>query len=147
MSKKAGHLQTAILLQDLPGSPTPHTAIVDLGYRGVDAEVTPVKVIHRGRIKTMNRRQRRMLKRRQAVEPVIGHVKADHGMRRNWLKGEIGDAVHPILCAAGFNLRWLLRAIARLGIRGLFFVLTLLTGMARSARDAANRPCPHAAVN
>jgi len=139
--------QTAILLQDLPGSPTPHTAIVDLGYRGVDAEVTPVKVIHRGRIKTMNRRQRRMLKRRQAVEPVIGHVKADHGMRRNWLKGEIGDAVHPILCAAGFNLRWLLRAIARLGIRGLFFVLTLLTGMARSARDAANRPCPHAAVN
>ncbi|WP_232232629.1 transposase, partial [Cupriavidus sp. amp6] len=93
-----------------------------------------------------NRRQRRMLKRRQAVEPVIGHVKADHGMRRNWLKGEIGDTVHPILCAAGFNLRWLLRAIARLGIRGLFFVLALLTGMARFATDAANRLSPHAAV-
>jgi len=106
-----------------------------------------VKAIHRGRIKSMNRRQRRMLKRRQAVEPVIGHVKADHGMRRNWLKGEIGDAVHPILSAAGFNLRWLLRAIARLGIRGLFFVLTLLTGIARSATDAANRFCPHAAVD
>ncbi|SCU90797.1 hypothetical protein CNECB9_500023 [Cupriavidus necator] len=55
--------QTAILL---PGSPRPHTAIVDLGYRGVDGEVAPVKEIHRGRIETMNRRQRRMLKRRQA---------------------------------------------------------------------------------
>jgi hypothetical protein len=68
-------------------------------------------------------------------------------MRRNCLKGEIGDAVHPILCAAGFNLRWLLRAIARLGIRWLFFVLTLLTGMDRSATDAANRLCPHSAVD
>ncbi|WP_316679626.1 IS5 family transposase, partial [Ralstonia chuxiongensis] len=118
--------QTTILLQDLPGSPKPHTAIVDLGYRGVDAEVAPVEVIHRGKHKRLDPRQRRLLKRRQAVEPIIGHVKADHGMQRNWLKGEIGDAIHPLLCAAGFNLRWLLRAIVRLGLRALFFVLAQL---------------------
>ncbi|QOT75777.1 IS5 family transposase [Cupriavidus basilensis] len=124
--------QTTILLQELPGAPKPNTAIVDLGYRGVDAEVAPVKIVHRGRIKTMNQVQRRMLKRRQAVEPVIGHVKADHGLRRNWLKGEAGDALHPILCAAGFNLRWLLRAIVRLGLSAVFFVFLLLRLLGRT---------------
>ncbi|RQR48551.1 hypothetical protein DIE19_33010, partial [Burkholderia sp. Bp9126] len=43
--------------------------------------------------------------------------KADHGLRRCWLKGAIGDALHVVLCARGFNLRWLLRAIARMGIK------------------------------
>ncbi|CAG2160752.1 IS5 family transposase [Cupriavidus numazuensis] len=132
--------QTNILLQELPGAPRPHTAIVDLGYRGVDAEVAPVKVIHRGRHKTLDRRQRQQLKRRQAVEPVIGHLKADHGMRRNWLKGETGDAVHPILCAAGFNLRWLLRAIARLGIPGILCALGWLIAFVKLLRSFDRRP-------
>lgn len=125
--------QTSILLQDLPGSPKPHTAIVDLGYRGIDAEVAPIQVIHRGKHKSLNQRQRRLLKRRQAVEPIIGHVKADHGMQRNWLRGEAGDAIHPILCAAGFNLRWLLRAIVRLGLRAIFFVLAQWLSLAMSS--------------
>jgi len=38
-------------------------------------------------------------------------------MRRCWLKGKTGDALHAVLCAAGCNLRWLLRAIARLGLK------------------------------
>jgi IS5 family transposase len=46
------------------------------------------------------------------VEPAIGHLKADHRMDRCWLKGSEGDALHAVPCAAGFNLRWLLRAIA-----------------------------------
>ncbi|OJB55793.1 hypothetical protein BGV60_02695 [Burkholderia ubonensis] len=54
--------------------------------------------------------------RRQAVEPIIGHVKQDHRLRRWWLKGASGDALHAMLCATGFNLRWLLRAMARLGV-------------------------------
>jgi hypothetical protein len=32
-------------------------------------------------------------------------------MDRNWLKGEVGDAIHAVLCAAGYNIRWLMRAI------------------------------------
>jgi transposase, IS5 family len=43
-------------------------------------------------------------------------MKSDHRMDRWWLKGALGDALHTISCAAGYNLRWLLRAIAKLGI-------------------------------
>jgi IS5 family transposase len=41
-------------------------------------------------------------------------------MDRCWLKGQTGDALHAVLCAAGYNIRWLLRAIVRLGLKGLF---------------------------
>jgi IS5 family transposase len=55
--------------------------------------------------------QKRWLKRRQAIEPMIGHTKSDHRMDRCWLKGAVGDALHAISCAAGYNIRWLMRAI------------------------------------
>ena len=51
---------------------------------------------------------------RQAVEPAIGHLKTDHRMDRCWLQGAVGDALHAVSCAAGYNLRWLMRAITRL---------------------------------
>lgn len=44
-------------------------------------------------------------------------------MDRCWLKGSEGDAIHAVLCAAGFNIRWLLRAVARFGIAALFLFL------------------------
>ena len=50
-------------------------------------------------------------------------MKQDHGMQRCWLKGQTGDALHAVLCAAGYNLRWLLRAIVRLGLGPVFFWL------------------------
>ena len=62
------------------------------------------------------------LRRRQAVEPAIGHLKSDHRLDRCWLQGAMGDALHAISCAAGYNLRWLLRAVARLGIGPAFCV-------------------------
>jgi transposase, IS5 family len=108
--------QTRILLEAVPGDPQPKMVLADLGYRGADAELAAVKLIHRGKYKTLSEKQRKWLKRRQAIEPIIGHVKQDHGLRRCWLKGAVGDALHAVLCATGFNLRWLLRAIARLGI-------------------------------
>jgi transposase, IS5 family len=113
--------QTATLLQDIGVKPL--TAVVDLGYRGVDQEVAPVQVIHRGKAKTLTTQQRTWLKRRQAIEPLIGHAKSDHRMDRCWLKGSEGDALHAVLCAAGFNIRWLLRAIARLDLKVLFCAL------------------------
>jgi IS5 family transposase len=48
-------------------------------------------------------------------------------MDRCWLQGSLGDALHTIGCAAGYNLRWLLRAIARLGIGALFLRLLQAT--------------------
>lgn len=113
--------QTAILLEDVGVRPT--QAVVDLGYRGVDTDNPGVEILHRGRWKSMSRQQRRWVNRRQAIEPTIGHLKADHRMDRCWLQGATGDALHAVLCAAGFNLRWLLRAIVRRGISAVFLRL------------------------
>jgi transposase, IS5 family len=102
--------QTSNLMQDV--GLTPKQVIVDLGYRGVDADNPGVQINHRGRYKSLTSLQRKWLKRRQAIEPLIGHTKADHGMQRCWLKCALGDALHALSCAAGYNIRWLLRAIA-----------------------------------
>ncbi len=99
---------------------------MDLGFRGVDAANPGVEIIHRGKFKSLTEQQRRWLKRRQAVEPAIGHLKHDNAMDRCWLQGATGDALHAVLCAAGYNIRWLLRAIVRLGLKGLFAPLFLL---------------------
>jgi IS5 family transposase len=54
------------------------------------------------------------MKRRAAVEPVIGHVKSDHRMDRNYLKSREGDRANAILAAAGYNFRLLIRWLAEL---------------------------------
>ena len=54
---------------------------------------------------------RREIRRRSAIEPVIGHLKAGGLLERNRLAGSEGDAVNAILCAAGHNLRLLARWI------------------------------------
>lgn len=96
------HEQTAILT-----GVTPEQVIVDLGYRGRTLE--GAKVLHRGKPKRLTASEWRWLKRRQAVEPTIGHLKAEHRMRRCFLKGQLGDALNAVLAAAGYNLRWLMR--------------------------------------
>jgi len=129
--------QTNNLLQDIGVKPT--TAIVDLGYRGVDKDLAPVEVIHRGKFKSLTPKQKTWLKRRQAIEPLIGHTKADHRMDRCWLKGAEGDALHAVLCAAGFNIRWLLRAIAKMGLAAIFLALTAMAMYANAITRTAPR--------
>jgi IS5 family transposase len=116
--------QTNTLLQDIGVKPT--TAVVDLGFRGVDAACAPVQLIHRGKFKSLDAQQRRWLKRRQAIEPAIGHTKSDNRMDRCWLGGSTGDALHAVLCAAGFNIRWLMRSIAAKGLVALFLAFSQL---------------------
>jgi len=142
-----GHILSAVLeeatnlLQDVPGKIK--VVVADLGFRGVDADNPGKDIIHRGKFKSLSPQQKAWLRRRQAVEPAIGHLKSDHRMDRCWLKGALGDALHTISCAAGYNLRWLLRAIAKLGIGPAFLCLlqmVLLPAMAlRSAQAPSNR--------
>ena len=80
---------------------------VDLGYRGHD--VTDVEVFKARQKRGVTRSIRRELKRRNAIEPIIGHMKNDGLMHRNHLKGTDGDAINVILCGAGQNLRLILR--------------------------------------
>jgi IS5 family transposase len=125
--------QTTLLLEDTGRAPK--QVIVDLGYRGVDKENPGIEIIHRGKYKSLTRQQRRWLKRRQAVEPAIGHLKSDNRMDRCWLQGQLGDALHAVLCAAGYNIRWLMRAMVRLGLKALFLrpiFLVLLAAILRA---------------
>jgi len=93
---------------------------VDKGYRGHNHK-EKFRVWISGQVQRVTRPIRREMKRRAAVEPVIGHVKAEHRMSRNYLKGRDGDRINAVLAAAGYNfgllLRWLaslLRALVRM---------------------------------
>jgi IS5 family transposase len=52
---------------------------------------------------------KRELRRRSAVEPVIGHLTAEHRMGRNYLWFRRGDAANAVIAAVGYNFRWLIR--------------------------------------
>ena len=71
------------------------------------------------------------MKRRAAVEPVIGHMKAEHRMDRNYLKGREGDRINAVLAAAGYNFSLLLRWLEWL-LCALIAALTQPTAIARS---------------
>ena len=58
-------------------------------------------------------------------------------MDRCWLGASSGDALHAVLCAAGFNIRWLLRAIAA---KGLAALLLAFSQVALYAASIANAP-------
>lgn len=107
---------------------TINNVYVDLGYRGVDQDNPAVSIKHRGKYKGLTVKERRLLRRRQAIEPIIGHLKSDHRMNRCHLKGAQGDALHAVLCAAGYNIRWLLRMIRKKGVR-LYLSLIRLLGL------------------
>ena len=113
--------QASILMQDW--AVTIRQVVVDLGFRGVDADNPDQHLIHRGKFKRLSAQHRTWLRRRAAVEPAIGHLKADHRLDRCWLKGALGDALHALSCAAGYNIQWLLRAIVRLGLGPVFLRL------------------------
>lgn len=119
--------QSTILMQSL--GVKPEVVYADLGYRGVDKDNPDIEIKHRGKDKRLSDEERKLLKRRQAIEPIIGHLKADHRMDRCHLKGAQGDALHAVLCAAGYNIRWLLRMIAKKGL-GLLLRLLQAAGLA-----------------
>jgi transposase, IS5 family len=127
--------QATILLQDTGIKPT--TAFVDLGYRGVDADNADVHIVHRGKSRRITDEERQLLKRRQAIEPIIGHLKQDHRMGRCHLKGKAGDRLHAVLCAAGYNIKWLLRMIAK---KGVTFLSQLLLRLCTALAMATARP-------
>ena len=97
-------------------------AYVDKGYRGHHTE-NPHRVFISGQKRGVFGRIKRELRRRSAIEAVIGHMKADGHLGRCYLKGRAGDAVNAILSAVGYNLRlvlaWL-RMILRIILLALF---------------------------
>jgi IS5 family transposase len=92
---------------------------VDMGYRGHNHCGTETVHVDKRRRGRTSKSLWRWMKRRAAVEPTIGHLKSEHRLGRNRLKGTAGDAINAILSAAamnfqklqGFSWRFLLRLL------------------------------------
>jgi IS5 family transposase len=83
--------------------------IADAGYRGHNAPPSHTfRVFTSGQKRRMTPALKREMRRRAAIEPVIGHIKNEHRLGRNYLAGPEGDAINAILAAAGYNFRLLL---------------------------------------
>ena len=80
----------------------------DKGYRGHNYP-NRFKVWISGQVRRVTKAIRREMRRRAAIEPVIGHLKEDHRMGRNYLTGRDGDRINAVLAAAGYNFGLLLR--------------------------------------
>ncbi len=86
----------------------PANSFVDKGYRGKDHHPEDVTVYISGR-KNLSPKFKKLLKGRQAIEPIIGHLKSDHRMQRNYLLGKTGDKINALLAGCAFNLQKILR--------------------------------------
>jgi len=126
-----GHTVDTVLKRVLlHTSKMPEHLLADRGYRG--SESTCLSKIHitgkrRGRGKAHPEEQHR----RNSIEPIIGHLKSDGLLFRNFLRGFAGDKVHAVLCGVGLNLRKVLRRLAKLlwpyeNRRNLRLILTIL---------------------
>jgi IS5 family transposase len=103
----------------------------DKGYRGHNAPPDyKFRIFISGQKRVVTPAIKRQLRRRSAVEPVIGHLKAEHRMGRNYLWYRRGDAANAVLAAVGYNFRRL--------IRWLRLLLCLILG----ALIAALQPVP-----
>lgn len=104
---------------------------VDKGYRGHN-HAHKFRVWISGQVRRVTAPIRREMRRRAAVEPVIGHLKAEHRMGRNYLKGRDGDRINAVLAAAGYNFGLLLRWLERL-LRALMRMLLAVLAPAQNA--------------
>lgn len=112
--------------------------VPERGYRGVQASAgTRLLVSHTRRLP---KKLKKLLKRRQVVEPMIDHMKTDWLLDRNWLKGALGDAMHAVLCGAGHNLRTVL-AHLRVLLFGCIGHLMLAVKLATPVPQMS--PAPH----
>lgn len=134
-----GHtLEGAIAQVERLTKKTPDDVIVDKGYQGHGYKGSATVHVVRTIPKRATRAVRRMLKRRAAIEPTIGHLKSDNRLSRNHLTGKTGDQINTLLAAAGYNLRKLLRWVVFSLFFGLIEWLQTVTQL-RTAHDDPRR--------
>ena len=81
---------------------------VDKGYIGHKAP-KPMRVFRSGQKRGVHGQIKKELRRRSAIEPVIGHCKQDGHLDRNYLKGRNGDHINAVMSAVGYNFRLILK--------------------------------------
>ena len=113
-------------------------AYVDKGYRG-HSTANPRRVFISGQKRGVFGAIKRELRRRSAIEAVIGHMKNDGHLGRCYLKGRDGDAANAILTAVGYNFRLLL-AWLRILLRLILTALLRSFAIPSTIRPACQRP-------
>jgi transposase, IS5 family len=108
----------------------PSLAVVDRGYRGHGVQGTTVLIS--GTRRGLTPRLKRLLRRRSAIEPEIGHMKTDGRLTRCALKGTLGDALYAVLCGCGHNIRKILAHLRALLAALLDSLVQAHTGPDRS---------------
>jgi len=118
-------------------------AFVDRGYRGhgYTGEVE-VRICGPGLGRNFPRSLRRWMRRRPAIEPMIGHMKNDGRLGRNYLLGQSGDRLNVLLCAAGHNLRLILAKLARFFVFFWAFLALERGGLPMLSSRQAAWKCP-----
>ena len=119
-----GHtLREALEQVEILSETRPKRAFVDRGYRGHAVQTTAVYIA--GQKRGMTPALRRDLRRRSAIEPMIGHMKTDGRLSRCALKGTLGDALHAVLCGCGHNIRMILAHLRALWAKILAVFYTI----------------------
>jgi len=107
----------------------PKTGIVDRGYRGKKningTEIISPSAPKKETTQYEKQKARKRFRSRAGIEPVIGHIKHDHRMLRNYLKGAIGDQLNTLLAGTGFNLKKMLNRIKEQILFDLFQIINL----------------------
>ena len=85
----------------------PKRIYVDKGYQGHDYP-KKLRVFKSGQKRGVTKSIKKELKRRSVIEPIIGHVKHEHRLGRNYLRGWLGDKANALFAAAGYNFRLIL---------------------------------------
>jgi IS5 family transposase len=122
-----GHTLPETLTQttELVGS-RPKVAICDRGYRGkstIDGTAIEIPKNPGKRASAYEKRKaRKRFRRRAGIEPIIGHLKSDYRLMRNYLKGSLGDSINLMLAAAAFNFKKLVRQL-QMFLRFLLYFL------------------------
>ena len=123
-----GHtLPEAVEQVSLLADQKPKAVFVYKGYRGVS--VDGVTIWRSGQKRGVTPSIQKAIHRRSAIEPAIGQMKNEGKLRRNWLKGSLGDALNAVLCGAGHNLRMILRAIRLFYARILCCCIALMDSL------------------
>jgi transposase, IS5 family len=110
----------------------PKTVFVDRGYRGI--AVDGVTIWRSGQKRGVTPAIIRAIYRRSAVEPAIGHTKNEGKLCSHLLKDSPGDALNPVLCGAGHNLKMVLRATK------IFYVWMLCLAIAEPRQQQSPYP-------
>jgi IS5 family transposase len=130
-----GHtLREALEQVEILTKTRPRRAFVDRGYRGHGVEGTEVFVS--GQRRGMTPALRRDLRRRSAIEPMIGHMKTDGRLARCPLKGALGDALHAVLCGGGHNIRLILAHLRAFVAEILRVILNAIAALMPTERQS-----------